>query len=167
MTRPTPDPETRKAELSALLDRGYHYATALTGDPVLAEDILQDAWTAVLQAGALDGVHAGYLFRAIRSRFIDRMRREQRVPFDPTEDLVVPVGPEAERLIEADALWVGLLTLKPAEREALYLHHVEGFTAQEIGDRTNRPRNTILTLISRGRARLRMWFERRGLEVAG
>lgn len=143
------------SEIPDLLDRGYRYAVALTGDPVRAEDLLQEAWVGLLKA---DGSRtAPYLLRAIRSKWIDAHRRDQVIPitFDDHEQ---PVAPEAERLIEADALWAGLLELRPEEREALYLHLVEGYTAREVAERTDKPRNTVLSLLHRGRARLKTWL---------
>ncbi|MBI3777250.1 MAG: hypothetical protein HY273_17190 [Gammaproteobacteria bacterium] len=40
----------RMAELSELLQHGYRYALSLTHHKTRAEDLLQDAWVAVLQA---------------------------------------------------------------------------------------------------------------------
>ena len=45
--------------------------------------------------------------------------------------------------------------LKAGERELLYLHSVEGHTAQEISDLISRPRGTILSSINRAKAKLR------------
>ncbi|MCB9693153.1 MAG: RNA polymerase sigma factor [Alphaproteobacteria bacterium] len=148
-----------------LLTHGYRYALSLTGDVPAAEDLLQDAWTSVLAAqGPMD---RAYLFRTIRNRWIDGHRRGRLVVLDPDGGPEVPVRPEAERLIEADALWEGLLALREEEREALYLHHVEGWSAQEVGERTGRPRNTVLSLLRRGRQRLESWPGQNGLEVTG
>lgn len=128
-----------------LLEHGYRYALSLTGDVPSAEDLLQEAWTAVLTArGPLE---KPYFFRAIRSRWIDTHRRAQVIRFESVGEPIQSVGPEAERLIEADALWEGLLALREEEREALYLHHVEGWSAREVAERTHRPRNTVLSLL--------------------
>jgi DNA-directed RNA polymerase specialized sigma24 family protein len=80
---------------------------------------------------------------------------------------VVSVGPEADRLVDADALWEGLLHLRVEEREALYLHLVEGWSAREVSEKVHKPRNTVLSLIHRGRARLKAWFIDNDLEVIG
>ena len=45
--------------------------------------------------------------------------------------------------------------LKAGDRELLYLHCVEGYTAQEISDLIGRPRGTILSSINRAKAKLR------------
>ncbi len=135
--------------------RCLRYAIALTGDLHEAEEVLQDAWAAVLQArGPLE---PAYLFRAIRTRWIDRHRRRTARPLELV-DAEMAVAPAVDRLIEADAVWEGLMTLRPAEREALYLFLVEGWTTPEIAERTDRPKNTVLSLIHRGRKKLRTWL---------
>lgn len=151
------------SDLSDIARRAYRYAVALTGDPAEAEDVLQDAWAAVIAAGGPRDLP--YVLCAVRTRWIDARRRVAGRPWALAE-AELPVCPEAERLILADALWAGLLTLRAAEREALYLHLVEGWTAAEIAERTAQPRNTVLSHLHRGRARLKAWLQR-NLEEAG
>jgi RNA polymerase sigma-70 factor (ECF subfamily) len=147
----------------ALIQRAYRYAYALTGDAVQADDLLQDAWSAVLQAG---GPHtAAYLFRAVRTRWIDHRRRARIVEFESCDadqvldDTPGPTG-DAARVLAAIA------QLRTEEREALFLCAVEGWTAQEVSDRTGQPRGTVLSLIHRGRARLKVLLGLEQREVA-
>jgi RNA polymerase sigma-70 factor (ECF subfamily) len=46
------------------------------------------------------------------------------------------------------------LNLCPEEREALFLHEVEGYSASEISRMIGEPRGTVLSLMHRGRQRL-------------
>lgn len=145
--------------LEALLHRAYRYALALTGDPVAAEDLLQDAWSSVLEAGGPRT--APYLFRTVRNRWIDVRRRARIVTFESLD----PERQAHERGLptgEGGQLLSALAQLREEEREALFLCAVEGWTAQEVSDRTGQPRGTILSLIHRGRNRLR---ELLGLET--
>ena len=74
----------RSRELDELLEHGYRFALSLTHDEVRADDLLQDAWFAILRARG--PWHRGYLFTAIRSQFVDHCRRNQRAfaePLDP------------------------------------------------------------------------------------
>lgn len=146
--------------LRALLQSGFRYAFALTRQRCAAEDLLQDAWVAVLQAGGPR--HRGYLFAAIRSRFLNVHRRESLVSVVPLGDLDVEIADESARAdedvvarIDAAQLESALSLLRPLEREALYLAAVEEYTAQEIADLTRQPRGTVLSLIHRARAKLR------------
>lgn len=149
--------------LDAVLQRAYRYAYALCGDPHAAEDLLQDAWSAILAAGGPQT--APYLFATIRNRWIDGRRRSRRVQFEALEPETMP-GQHAGPTGEAPEVLAALQHLRPEEREALFLCAVEGWTAAEVADRTGRPRNTVLSLVHRGRARLRELLGHSEREVA-
>src|SRR5258706_3931975 len=143
-----------REELVLLLQRGYRYALSLTHDTPDAEDLVQDAWTSLLSRGG--GYHVGYLFAAIRNRFIDRMRRNRLVAVEPLADIVEEgTGDEEALLADRAALRQALGRLGPDEREALYLFAVEGFTHAEIATMTARPEGTVSNLITRARQRMR------------
>ncbi len=144
-------------ELNDLLRRGFRYALALTHAGPQAEDLLQDAILAVLrQRGPLN---PGYLITAIRNRFIDLRRRDRLVVMRALDDVPEPAVyagfDEPAGDVDDKRLVRALATLRPSEREAIYLHCVEGYTAQEIADLTGQPRNTVLSLLHRGRLRAR------------
>ena len=144
-----------RPELEELLQRAYRYALALAHEPDRAEDLVQDACVAVLAA---DGEWTrGYLFAAVRSRFIDQYRRARLVVMESIDD--APAGWDAsadEESLHAELadLERGLGLLRPEEREVLFLAAVEGYTAREIAAATQRPRGTILSLIYRARRKL-------------
>lgn len=150
----------RTMELTELLQNGYRYALSLTHHKSRAEDLLQDAWVAVLQArGART---KSYLFSAIRTRFLNLYKRERLVPMIPLEDAHVEtdldndlrdIGPLFRA--EAEVLEEALARLRPVEREALFLAAVQDYTAQEIADLTQQTRGTVLSLIHRARHKLR------------
>ena len=142
-------------ELSILLKRGYRYALSLIHDESRAEDLLQDAWLSVVRAGG--SFSFAYLRSAIRSRFIDGIRRIHLMPVldenmeDNSPDSDDGVHFTADRMDIEKMLEV----IRPEEREVLYLSLVEGYTAQEIGEITDKPRGTVLTLAYRGKAKMR------------
>jgi RNA polymerase sigma-70 factor (ECF subfamily) len=145
-----PHPEN----LRALLLSGYRYALSLTHHRAQAEDLVQDAWVAVLQARGSQT--RAYLFAAIRTRFLNQHRRERLVPMVPLDDNYDaasddPPLPE----IDSDTLERALGLLRPVERETLYLASVEGYTAEEIGALTQTSRGTVLSLLHRARHKLR------------
>lgn len=141
--------------LGALAQRGYGYALSLTHDEAAAEDLLQDAWTQVLRAGGPR--NRAYLFRAIRTRWIDGFRRREVVAFEGLDGPVVDPAPDP-RDTDRDALDRALATLRADEREALFLCLVEEYTAAEAATLMNKPRNTVLSLVHRGRQKVRAWF---------
>ena len=147
-------------ELRRLLNGGYRYAFALTRHQASAEDLLQDAWVSVLQARGPR--NRGYLFTAIRSKFLNRHRRERLVSLVSVDDveaeLAQPTTATEDEWAEGVspmALEQALAQLRPIEREAMYLAAVEDYTAQEIADLTSQPRGTVLSLIFRARQKLR------------
>lgn len=156
-----PDP------LADLLQHGYRYALSLTHDPARAEDLLHDAWIAVQQAGGSQS--KGYLFSAIRTRFFNQHKRERLVPFVSLDEEREKRGEQAQDLPgphpDHEDLERSLATLRPVEREALYLSAVEGYTADEISSRTKQPRGTVLSLIHRAKQKLRRFFEQEVREV--
>ncbi len=137
-------------EIADLLDRGYRYALSLTHDSHRAEDLLQDAWKGVLASGGT--WTRPYLFRAIKNKWIDQHRRGQIVEFQGLEEEVAVHADTGDLARDLDA---ALATLRPEEREALYLNVVEGWTARELAERSGRPRNTVLSLIHRAKLKLK------------
>ena len=144
-------------DLVTLLNQGYRYALALTHHRTNAEDLLQSAWLSVIKAGGIR--EKAYLFSAIRSRYINQGKRDSLVSFvsiDDVHEIPNPVTNDAtESELALEELEVNLRRLNPAEREALYLYAYEGYTNQEIADRTGKSRGTILSLIRRAREKLK------------
>jgi RNA polymerase sigma-70 factor (ECF subfamily) len=143
-----------------LLQNAFRYALSLTHDREQAEDLLQEAWAKVLKAGGPH--HKGYLYAAIRNGFLDERRRNKVVSFVPTDlpehfaDALVGAETQAAR---RQLLAQALAVLRPEEREALYLSAVEGYTAAEIGELSNTPRNTVLSLLHRARQKVLAAFD--------
>ncbi len=156
--------EAQPVTVEELLHRGYRFALSLTHDPARAEDLLQDAWVSVLRAR---GPHTvGYLFSAVRCRFVDHQRRALIAPtesLDSKPRLVAEIESEfwndpSESISTKAALHRALGLLRPEERAVLMLSAVEGYTAREIGRLLNAPRGTVLSLMHRTRAKMRRWL---------
>lgn len=147
-------PETEAPELE-LLQSGYRYALSLTHHRADAEDLAQQAWLNLCHRYGAATSRAA-LYATIRNLFIDRCRRARVVAFDSLDaapaDLAAPamaapgVQGDLEQLLGA---------LRPGEREAIYLHHIDGHTAEEIGVITGQPRGTVLSLLHRAFKKLR------------
>jgi RNA polymerase sigma factor (sigma-70 family) len=163
-----------REELADLVRRGYRFAYSLTHESARADDLVQDAWLAILRARGPWTIE--YLIVAIRNRFVDQCRREGLVRFSPlqSEDGQVPddagtasamdamVAAEAEDSSGSDDSWIDVEMLEPAlatlraeERAVLYLAVVEERSASAIGELLGWPRGTVLSLIHRARGKLR------------
>lgn len=155
--------EENDNSVEAWVQAGFRYALSLTHNREDAEDLVQTAWFKLTQRyGCVK--NRSMLFTTIRNAFYDQRRRAKIVAFEPLDDSPEPMAAAVDpaaglRETEMDAL---LATLRPAEREALYLNVVEGYTAKEIGWLTKAPRNTVLSLIHRAREKLREALELEG-----
>ena len=135
-----------------------------------AEDLVQDAVLAILGANA--SWERSYLFATIRNRFIDQYRRSRKIAFVALEhDDGTAIDPpdlafEIPDVLETDVLERALGQLRPDEREALFLAVVEGYTADEIGKLTSKPRGTILSLLHRAKKKLRQLLGGDGGDLA-
>ena len=140
----------------------YRYALALTHDEWLANDLLGDACLSVLRAGGpLDNA---YLLKAVRSRFIDHCRRTGGQPQTVSLNGAAcpPARPQRDAHDDGDAATTldrALSALRPEEREVLFLHAVTGLTAKEIAAISGQSRSTVLSLLQRGRSKVRQRME--------
>jgi len=142
-----------------LLQAGFRYAYSLTHHNSDAEDLVQTAWVKLLSSYG-EVANKSLLFTSIRNLFIDKYRKNNLVVIESTE-----IAPECvdnrdslnDSLCRKD-IEKALNYLRSEEREAIFLNVVEGYSAQEIAQLTQRSRNTVLSLISRGKQKLRRVF---------
>jgi len=156
--------------LEALLQSGFRYACSLTHQHAEAEDLVQEAWLKLTRRK--QPWNKSLFFVTLRNLYIDRYRRNRLVVLEPLDDRATEPGlrdaPGSEQEIAMDIQWLerGLSVLRVEEREAIYLHLVEGYTAAEVAELTERSRNTVLSLIRRGRKKLVDTLNRDGAAVA-
>ena len=157
MTEPKPSPDDafqRAAE--ELWTPVYRFALAITNDLAEADDVTQEGFVRLWKRRAsIDwGEPAlGWLLVTARRITLDGFRRIARGlrlrPTPPT-----PVGIDAaivERFVD---LRTQLARLTPAERAAILLSAVEGWSAHEIGSALGISAGAVRAAASRGRAKL-------------
>jgi RNA polymerase sigma-70 factor (ECF subfamily) len=149
-----------------LLQAAFRYAFSLTHHQHHAEDLVQSAWLKLLSMKAKIPAKS-LLFVTIRHLFFDDLRRRKIVSFRELDEEQVSTCQSA-KLASSNDVDTLLSELRPEEREALFLHEVEGYTASEISRMTGQPRGTVLSLMHRARERLlklaqreekRIWHE--------
>jgi RNA polymerase sigma-70 factor (ECF subfamily) len=139
--------------ISELYDRyaGLIYGAGVRylGDRALAEDLVQDVFTAVWRnASGFDPGRASFatwVYRITRNRATDLIRRRRaRVrtvgsdpPFEPGEE---DATGELSRSFD---LASALSRLSPVHREVLTLAYFQGLSQSEISRRTNTPLGTV------------------------
>lgn len=150
-----------------LIQAGYRFALSLTHHAEEAEDLVQHACLkAIRSRGSL--VSKSYLFVAIRHLFYDSCEKVKPHPLgESSADSIVDFRSTSESDVDRKLDLARLLgCLRPEEREALYLHCVEGYTAAEIAELTARPRGTVLSLISRAKKRIEERHREKSTEVS-
>lgn len=157
---PADGPESMSEE--DLLQAGYRYALALAHHHQDAEDLVQQAWLRLHRRyGGVENLPL--LFTAIRNLFFDQLQRKTRLRFVSLEDIqesdmdhVLTSGTGASLArVDLERL---LGNLKAKEREVLFFHYVQGYTAAEIGRLTGQPRGTVLSLLRRSKQKLSATF---------
>lgn len=133
-------------------DRLVLQVAALTGDPAEALDHVQEAfiraWTRWDRISEYDDPE-GWVRRVAVNQAVSRWRRARRVLLRPAaDDQRIHLDPEQQSLIAA------LRRLSPREREAVVLHHLVGYSVEEIATELSVPTGTVKSWLSRGRARL-------------
>lgn len=139
--------------MSELYDRyaGLIYGAGVRylGDRALAEDLVQDVFTAVWRnASGFDPSRASFatwVYRITRNRATDLMRRRRArvrtvgddTPFEPGEE------DSTGELSRSFDLASALSRLSPAHREVLTLAYFDGLSQSEISRRTDTPLGTV------------------------
>jgi RNA polymerase sigma-70 factor (ECF subfamily) len=152
------------------LDRLYAAARALSGDPHLAEDLVQDTYAAVLSRPRwLSGSdELGYLLRALRNRWRDelriRARRPQPASLDDGSEPLRAITPSLEATLDGRTVLDVVHDLPSPYRETVVAIDVLGLTYSEGGAALGVPTGTVMSRLHRGRAKV---AERlRALELA-
>ena len=154
---------------------GMGLALRITGDPALAEEVVQETFWRVWRKADLfqnqRGAFTGWFFGIARNLSIDMLRR-QRTQGEPVH--------EAEKIIEQAAdpspgvpetAWLrskhqqmraAIETLPREQRSVIEMAYFRGMTRQEIASATGEPLGTIHT-----RARLALQKLREELQLQG
>jgi RNA polymerase sigma-70 factor (ECF subfamily) len=144
----------------------YGLAMRITGDPALAQDVVQEAMVGVWRnAARFDGDKASgrtWILSITHHRAIDAVRRRRPAGQMPDPDvappaaLVVPdIWEDVVGRLDAAAVRGALGRLSGVQRQALELAYFGGCTQQEIAERTGAPLGTVKGRIRLGLGALR------------
>ena len=142
------------------LDRLYAAARALSGDPHLAEDLVQDTYAAVLSRPRwLSGSdELGYLLRALRNRWRDelrtRARRPQPASLDESGESLPAYTPPPDAALDGRAVLDVVHALPSPYRETLVAIDVIGLSYAEGSEALGVPAGTVMSRLHRGRAKV-------------
>src|SRR4051812_12658142 len=156
------DEETFRAFYDRTARQGWAYLARITGDRTLADDLLQESYYRFLRAERAftsDSHRRNYLFRIATNLAHDRHRRGRVAVNVPLPEENAPGALSDDRDLAAETqrrtdLARAMATLKPREREMLWLAYAQGSSHEEIADSLGLRRSSIKILLFRARRRL-------------
>jgi RNA polymerase sigma-70 factor, ECF subfamily len=130
------------------------YLLAVTRQPDLAEDILQEAYCRLLttRRHEMDEQQTrSYLFRIATNLVHDRWRRGKELPLPENSEEISSADPEFDDKLHVRQAFD---RLKPRKRQLLWLAYVEGSSHKEIAESTGLRAGSIRLLLFRARRKL-------------
>lgn len=150
-----------RSALVALIPRLRRYARALTGDRPRADDLVQDTLERAITKWSLwrPGTDLrAWMFTIMHNVFVNQARRSNRdaVSTDPAviAELDLADGAVADTLVQLNGIERALGQLPDEQREVLLLVALEGLSYDEVAHTLGVPAGTVMSRLSRARARL-------------
>ncbi|MFI5609796.1 SigE family RNA polymerase sigma factor [Amycolatopsis sp. NPDC051903] len=141
------------------LDGLLRYATVLTDDPHLAQDIVQDVLLRAQERWAKIESAPTYVRRMVTNEYLSWRRRAIRRVVPSSHEVLDAISPpEADPSTaydERDEMLARLATLPRKQRAALVLRYYESYSDEEIAEVLRCGTSTVRSQISRGLATLR------------
>ena len=157
-------------QLSAELPVLRRFARALTGDPALADDLVQDCLERALAKSHLYDPSLplrAWLYTMLRNLHISGLRRNGRSGVVKTVDDLVDgegaVAPDQEHRLAVSTVTQALDRLAPQHREVIVLVGLEEMSYRDVSEILGVPIGTVMSRLSRAREQMRQLLEERGL----
>ena len=138
----------------------WAYLARVSGDPALADDLMQETYVRFLGADGAPGIEDGevagrrYLFRIATNLLRDHWRRPRSTSIEEIPETFF-VANESTGSYESHALLAPALNrMKPRERQLLWLAHAEGYSHREIAEITGLASASIRLLLFRARRKI-------------
>ena len=135
------------------------YALAMTRDPDIAEDLVQETLARMLERPELlenGAMSKRYAFRTLHNLYVDNLRKQKvRREYSAVQERISTEADGAgfdavDRLIVRNAFE----QLSPEHREILFLIDVMGFKYAEAADTIGVAKGTVMSRVSRARAEM-------------
>jgi RNA polymerase sigma-70 factor (ECF subfamily) len=135
----------------------WAYMARVSGDPALADDLVQESYVRLLCATIPDEGEVAarrYLFRIASNLLKDHWRKARTSSLDDLPEELFQVLDESAQVERRATLGPALLRMKPRERQLLWLAHAEGYSHREIAEITGLASASIRLLLFRARRRI-------------
>jgi RNA polymerase sigma-70 factor (ECF subfamily) len=163
------DPAVFRSFYDEALPRVYGYFLWRTGgSPAVAEDLTQETFLAAvseLKKGRRVAAPIPWIFGIARHLLIHHYRRQERaeLPLGHEELIEDGGGPlDDGGALTRDRTVAALAAVPPAQRTALVLRHLDGFSVPEVASALGKSVEAVESLLARGR----VTFKRAYLETA-
>nr|WP_239154068.1 SigE family RNA polymerase sigma factor [Amycolatopsis sp. FDAARGOS 1241] len=141
------------------LDGLLRYATVLTDDPHLAQDIVQDVLLRAQERWAKIESAPTYVRRMVTNEYLSWRRRAIRRVVPSSHEVLDAISPPEADLStaydERDEMLARLATLPRKQRAALVLRYYENYSDEEIAEVLRCGTSTVRSQISRALGTLR------------
>ena len=156
------DEDTFRAFYDRTARQVWAYLARITGDRTLADDLLQETYYRFLRAErAFDSEthRRNYLYRIATNLAHDRHRRNRvaapvPIPAENEPGALADVRDLARETEQRTDLTRAMATLKPRERQMLWLAYAQGSSHEEIAESLGLRKSSIKILLFRARKRL-------------
>ncbi|MFC5864378.1 RNA polymerase sigma factor [Acidicapsa dinghuensis] len=138
----------------------WAYLARVSGDPALADDLVQESFVRFLTAARSPLVEEGeiagrrYLFRIGSNLLRDHWRRPRTTSIEEVPEEFFSTNGADDTYDEVAALTPALNQMKPRERQLLWLAHAEGYSHKEIAEVTGLASASIRLLLFRARHKI-------------
>lgn len=151
-----------RRQLSTEIPVLRRFARALTGDPALADDLVQDCMERALAKSHLYDPSRplrAWLYTMLRNLHVSGLRRSTRSTIVKTVDDLTGVEgaipPEQENRLVAGTVTAALERLAPQHREVIVLVGLEEMSYRDVADILGVPIGTVMSRLSRAREQMR------------
>jgi RNA polymerase sigma-70 factor (ECF subfamily) len=143
----------------------WAYLARVSGDPSLADDLMQESYMRFLSAAGSPRVEDGevasrrYLFRIATNLLRDHWRRPASTSIEEMPEVFFVARDDAARPDSEQSQTLAVLThalarMKPRERQLLWLAHAEGYSHKEIAEVTGLASTSVRLLLFRARRKI-------------
>jgi len=154
------------AEFTAFYERSarplWAYLLRCSGDPALAEDLMQEAYVRFLgasQPADADIAARRYLFRIATNLLRDHWRRPKPSSLEDLPESFFATCASAEEIAVQQQLARAMSQMRPRDRQILWLAHAENYSHHEIAEITGLASGSVRLLLFRARKRMRKLME--------
>ncbi|HZL52062.1 MAG TPA: sigma-70 family RNA polymerase sigma factor [Terracidiphilus sp.] len=135
----------------------WAYLARTSGDPALAEDLMQESYVRFLCATLREEGEVAarrYLFRIATNLLRDHWRRPRTTPIEDVPESFFARCGDAAQAESQMMLGPALAQMRPRDRQLLWLAHAEGYSHNEIAEVMGLGSASIRLLLFRARRKI-------------